>query len=311
MKLDHLKYFVAAAHHGSFTSAGLHMNISPTSIGYAVGILEDQLQTALFVRKPSRGLTVTADGKLLLQQCRQLLTEFEAIEGQFKGPQNQFRGELVVGGQEGLIWSLLPRAITRLGVSHPELRISMTMTPLGTNFDSLENGDTDVLITFRADDSGPPNCDVTKLCQPSICVMMREGHPLDKEGDTVLLSDVAEYPQIVNNEPAALNLALDAFRNVGKLPEVYFSSNVSAGAQALVGQSDSVSIRYLRPSSAFSPLGHRLVYKRVENVGVNPFLVAAKIKSRTPSIRNKRDLMIDVCRDLFASGEMKAHLFYD
>lgn len=287
------------------------MNISPTSIGYAVGILEDQLQTALFVRKPSRGLTLTADGKLLFQQCKHILDELETIEDQFKGPQNQFRGELIVGGQEGLTWSLLPRAITRLQASHPELRISMTMVPLGTNFDTLETGEIDILITFRNDALVPPSCEATLLCEPSMCVMMRKGHPLDRGDEFVSLSDIADFPQIVNTEPAAQNLAIEAFRSVGKMPKVFFSSNIGAGAQALAGQSDSVSLRYTRPSTPFSPLGQPLVYRRVLNDTANPSLVAIKIKSRTPSIRDKRDLMIDVCRELFTSGEMKAHLFYD
>ena len=80
MKLDHLRYFVEAATHQGFTAAGHKMHISPTSVGHAVNKLEEQLGTELFIRKPSRGLTLTADGLKLYGQCRQILSDLESVQ---------------------------------------------------------------------------------------------------------------------------------------------------------------------------------------------------------------------------------------
>ena len=310
MKLDHLRYFVEAATHQSFTAAGHKMHISATSVGHAVNMLEEQLGTELFIRKPSRGLTLTADGQKLYGQCRQILSDLETVQDQFRGAADQFRGELIVGCQEGLIWSLLPRAIRKLADRQPELRVSMKTTSLGTNFESLEDGEIDVLITFRYDDSAPASCEVTTLCRPGVCAVMRKGHPLDTDREEIGLDDLARYPQIMNNEPEAFDLAYNAYQALGHSPEVIFSSNISFGAYALVGQSDAVSLRVVRACSMLSPLGDALVYKRIADDFFRPYLVAAKVKSRTPGIRNKRDAFIDVCHELVTSGEMRDHLYY-
>lgn len=310
MKLDHLRYFLAAASEGSFTAAGLKMHITPTSVGHAVNVLEGQLGTDLFVRKPSRGLTLTVDGQKLFQQCRQVLADLETLQDQFRGPADQFRGELIIGCQEALIWSLLPRTIRNLAERQPGLRVSMKTTSLDTNYEALEEGEIDVLITFRNDDAAPSSCEVTTLCRPEVCALMRKGHPLDTESETVKLDDLARYPQVMNNEPEAFDLAYNAYRALDYAPEVIFSSNVSSGAQALVGQGDAVSLRVVRSCSTVSPLGDPLTYKRIAGDFFRPCLVAAKVKSRTPGIRNKRDAFIEVCQELVTSGEMRDHLYY-
>ena len=55
MKVDHLRYFLAAASESSFSAAGSKMHISPTSIGYAIDKLEEQLNTSLFRPHPVQG----------------------------------------------------------------------------------------------------------------------------------------------------------------------------------------------------------------------------------------------------------------
>jgi len=310
MKIDQLRYFLAAANHGSFASAGAHLNISPTSIGYAVDRLEDEFKTLLFVRKPSKGLTLTADGESLMEHSRQILSELDTIEDQFKAPGQQIRGELIVGCQEGLMWSLMPRAIRVLAERHPNLRISMTTTELVTNLGALEQGEIDVLVTFFLDGATPTNCDITRLSQPSLYAMMRKGHPLDKGDKPVRLKDLAKYPQVMNNEPPAFDLVYDNYKKHKLAPSVGFLSSMSAGAQAIVGNSDYISMRVLRPACDVSPLGDQLVYRRIHEKVRQADIAAAKIKSRSPQIRTKHDVFIDVCKELFDSGEMREHLLY-
>jgi len=310
MKIDQLRYFLAAATHGSFATASAHINISPTSIGYAIDKLEDELKTSLFVRKPSKGLTLTEDGKLLLNHCRQILSEIETIKDQFIDPQHQIRGELIVGCQEGLMWSLMPRVIRILAERQPNLRISMTTTQLITNLEPLEQGKVDVLLTFFLDGLPSSNCDITLLCKPSLCATLRKGHPLDKGDKPVKLHDLASYPQVMNNEPAGFDLVYGSYQKYGLEPSIGFLSSMSAGAQAIVGNSDHVSIRVLKPASDISPLGDKLVYRHIHEKMNQADISVAKIKSRSPHIRTKHDVFIDVCKELFETGEMREHLFY-
>jgi len=310
MKIDQLRYFLAAANHGSFASAGAHLNISPTSIGYAVDKLEEEFKTSLFVRKPSKGLTLTPDGESLVEHSRQILSELNSIAGQYKAPGQQIRGELLVGCQEGLMWSLIPRAIRILAKRHPDLRISVITTELDVNLSALENGSIDVLVTFFPEKTESTSCDLIYLSKPSLYAMMRKNHPLDKGDKPVRLKDLAKYPQVMNNEPQAFDLVYDNYKKHKLAPPVGFLSSMSAGAQAIVGNSDYISMRILRPACDVSPLGDQLVYRKIKEKVRETDIVAAKIKSRSPHIHTKHDAFIDVCKMLFDSGEMREHLLY-
>ena len=76
MKVEYLRYFLAAASEGSFSEAGSKMHISPSSIGYAIDKLEEQLNTNLFVRIPSKGLSLTPDGIILQENAIKILAEY-------------------------------------------------------------------------------------------------------------------------------------------------------------------------------------------------------------------------------------------
>lgn len=310
MKLDYLRYFLAAATHGSFAAAGLKMHISPTSIGYAVDKLEDELRTSLFVRIPSKGLALTPDGIVLQERARLLLSEMESIEDQFSGPGNQFRGELIVGCQEGLMWSLMPRVIRVFAQRHPDLRISMISTDIGSDFALLDQGKIDVLLTFVASSLNSTAYDVEELVQPELFAMLRQGHPLDDDTEFASLHALAEYPQVMNNEPTSFDIVYESYKKYGITPDIGFLSNMSAGAQAIVGSSDCISPRFLRPATNVSPLGDPLVFKRIKEETLKPSVIAAKVKARSQDQRTKRDAFVEACTELFETGEMRAHFFY-
>ena len=128
VKLEYLRYFKMAAEKLSFNSAAKSLFKSSTSIVHAVDQLENHYGVSLFVRKKSIGLTLTADGKKLLRMANDLLQNAELIDDEFISSHEGVRGELIVGCQEGLSWSLLPRVICALQVEHPKLKSSMQTT---------------------------------------------------------------------------------------------------------------------------------------------------------------------------------------
>lgn len=310
MKIDYLRYFLAAATHGSFAAAGLKMHISPTSIGYAVDKLEDELSTSLFVRIPSKGLALTPDGEALRERARLVLSEMESIEEYFAGPESQFRGELVVGCQEGLMWSLMPRMIKVFAQRHPDLRISMISTDIGSDFALLDQGKIDVLLTFVLSSVSSKTYEIRELVSPELFAMMRQGHALDDGSEFTSLHALGQYPQVMNNEPTSFDIVYESYKQYGITPEIGFLSNMSAGAQAIVGNSDCVSLRFVRPATNASPLSDPLVFKRIEEDTLRPSVIVAKVKARSQDRRTKRDAFMEICNELFDSGEMRAHFFY-
>jgi hypothetical protein len=148
------------------------------------------------------------------------------------------------------------------------------------------------------------------LARPELCAMMREGHPLDNGEEFASLSELGLHPQVMNNEPTAFDLIRDSYNQYGINPPTGFTSNLSAGAQAIVGVSDCIAARFSRPASNLSPLGDKLVYKRIKERTERPDIIAAKITTRDPTRWTKREAFIEVCSELFKTGEMGAHFFY-
>ena len=309
MKVDHLRYFLAAASESSFSAAGSKMHISPTSIGYAIDKLEEQLNTSLFVRIPSKGLSLTPDGIFLQEHAIKILDDMESIENNFSGS-NSLRGELVVGCQEVFMWSLVPRAISIMAIRYPDLQISMVLTDVGKDFALLDKGKIDVLLTFTLKTLDSKSYDVFELAHPELFAMMRAGHPLDDGEESASLKELGQYPQVMNNEPTSFDLIKDIYNKHGLFPSTGFTSNLSSGAQSIVGVSDCIAAKFSRPASNLSPLGDKLVYKKIHEETQRPTIIAAKIKTRFTNGRTKRQAFIEVCDELFNTGQMREHFFY-
>ena len=75
-ELRHLRYFIAAAEHGSFRKAGFALNIRESAISRRVRDLEDQLGASLFQRH-SGGVSLTQAGQRFLRRARIALQQID------------------------------------------------------------------------------------------------------------------------------------------------------------------------------------------------------------------------------------------
>ncbi|HXB57943.1 MAG TPA: LysR family transcriptional regulator [Candidatus Acidoferrales bacterium] len=72
MELRHLRYFLAVAEALNFTKAAGKLRIAQPALGRQIRDLEDEIGVDLLKRSP-RGVTLTAEGKLFLEEARDLL----------------------------------------------------------------------------------------------------------------------------------------------------------------------------------------------------------------------------------------------
>ena len=72
IELRHLRYFMAAAEHGSFRKAGVALDVKESSISRRVRDLEDKIGVSLFIRHSS-GVDLTLAGQRYLSRTRHAL----------------------------------------------------------------------------------------------------------------------------------------------------------------------------------------------------------------------------------------------
>ena len=70
MELRHLRYFVAVCEALNFTKAAAQLRIAQPALSRQVQDLEDEIGVDLLKRSP-RGVTITAEGKLITPEDRQ------------------------------------------------------------------------------------------------------------------------------------------------------------------------------------------------------------------------------------------------
>lgn len=309
IKIEYLRYFKATADKGSFSAAAKLLHVSATSIVHGINNLEDHFGVSLFVRKKSAGTTLTPDGDKLFERVKILMIEIESIDETFMNKKHKPNGRLVVGCQEGLSWCLIPRVITELSKLHPDLKVTSKTTWMDSRYSALENGEIDLLVTFSVNEKVPLCYDSTVLCQPNTVAMMRKGHPLDIN-TSVCLKDLAEYQQVMINDGPAYNLFYDMYQSRGLNPEVIMMSNISTGAQSIVGRSDATSLRIMKPAHTMSPLGDKIVFHEIADIVTRPDLVVITHKSRSQANMMKQEVFLRQCQQLFQSGEMRQHICY-
>ena len=120
--LNALQVFDVVARHGSFTRAAGHLCLTQGAVSRQILALESFYQFPLFKRTP-KGLTLTAEGELLLPTVRESFARIEEVSMRL----SRRRTELALKVPTCMMQWMLPR-IMRFQAEHPELQVQITTT---------------------------------------------------------------------------------------------------------------------------------------------------------------------------------------
>jgi len=126
MELRHLRYFVAVAEEGSLlTAAERRLHTSQPSLSRQIRDLETEVGVKLLERQ-SRGVTLTAAGKVFLDHARLALLQVEAAAEGARRAERPEKQSFTIGflaGQE-VVW--LPHALRIIREEAPEVEIILS-----------------------------------------------------------------------------------------------------------------------------------------------------------------------------------------
>ena len=124
LTLDGLEVLRSAATLRSFSAAGHALGYSQSAVSRKIAALEDAVGAALFERAP-RGVRLTEAGEVLLEHSTTALDELDTARTSIAQIGERTAGGLSVGAIPTLGIALVPRAIARLAVTHPEVHIDL------------------------------------------------------------------------------------------------------------------------------------------------------------------------------------------
>ncbi|GJG97941.1 LysR family transcriptional regulator [Cupriavidus pauculus] len=135
--LRYFKTFLVAAETGSFSAAGARLGLTQSAVSTQIRRLEEDLGCTLFDRS-GKSVTLSDEGRQMLDDASRLVGLYESMKGA-RGQRDM--APLDLGAVSTVQSSLLPQAMQRFRVVHPETHVNIIpgmSTQLLTQVDARE-----------------------------------------------------------------------------------------------------------------------------------------------------------------------------
>src|SRR4051794_25296750 len=183
--------FRAVAHERSFSRAARALSLSQPSVSNQIAALEREAGVRLLEREPG-GLRLTREGEILLGHADAIGARLDLARTQLAAAADEYRARLRVGAFPTALAGLVPAAVDRVRLDHPEMRV--TVDEGGEDLPArVRAGELHLAVAFQ--DSARPRVEPAglerrELMRERFMVALAPGHPL-ATSEEVALADLA------------------------------------------------------------------------------------------------------------------------
>ncbi|MBC3234677.1 MULTISPECIES: LysR family transcriptional regulator [Pseudomonas] len=255
-----LEYFVASGEAGSISAAAERIHVSSPSISAAITHMEAELGIQLFIRHHAQGISLTAVGRLVMQEAKLILEQMTNLYTIASESLNTVRGPLRVGCLESLAPMITPELVFGFGRAFPGVRLTQAEGNHEELLEKLRSGELDIALTYDLVTS--PDIDFQPLAQLPPYVMVGEYHPLASL-PAVSMQDLEAYPVVLLDTPWSRDYFLSLFIQAGTTPNIIMRSTNLETVRAMVGNGIGYSFANARPKSNMSQDGKRVIRLRL------------------------------------------------
>ncbi len=301
MELRHLRYFLAVGDTLSFTKAAAQLRVGQPALGRQVQDLEDEIGVDLFKRSP-RGVTLTAEGKLFLEEVRNILKHTdESVEKVRALTRGQY-GELHVGYAAGPTVGILTPALGAFQKAFPQVNVVLHDLSRNSVIEGLLNGTLQLAVTPHAATLNLDGIEFEVLQSHPFYIALPPGHPMSR-WKSIPLKKVASEPLVGlrrKDNPSYYQALERLFSPVGIKPRVAvecdtFSSLITA---VETGRGIALAIPAFKHMS-----GKRLLYRQL--AGTSEVLTIGIVRAKNGDITPAGEKLCDILRKV-AKGTIGA-----
>jgi len=177
MELRHLRYFLVVGEVLNFTKAAARLRVAQPALSRQVQDLEDEIGVDLLRRTP-RGVTLTAEGKLFLEETRELLKRVDESVEKTRALARGEYGELHIGYIPIPTAEILPRALEAFRKA--VLGVRLVLHDLSTDelIAGLRDGTVELAIMVQPIGEQAAGIEFETLRSYVWCVALGRAHPL-------------------------------------------------------------------------------------------------------------------------------------
>ena len=253
--LRQLEYLVAVGEAGTIAEAAHRLNVSSPSISAAISQLEAEFGVQLFVRKPAHGLSLSAAGRLFLNEAKLLLRQGHNLYNVAHELQHELSGTLSVGCMVTLAPVIAPELCKSFMDAHPGIRIELLEGSHEDLLRRLSNVEIDIAVSY--DLARPDNLSFEPLSELVPHALVSASSQLAAL-DTVSLEQLASEPMVLLDLPYSAQYFLSLFEVRGLTPNVVARSGNQDVIRTMVANDYGYTILNVRPKSLVAMDGRKL-----------------------------------------------------
>jgi DNA-binding transcriptional LysR family regulator len=190
--LRHIRVFIAVAESLHFSKAAQTLHIAQSAVSRAVRWMEQDLKVPLLIRN-TRNVALTAEGALLLEECRQIVAQFDKSIKRTRSISSGLAGELDIGCNDFAFLAELPVIVQLFRERFPDIAIRLHEGQRSAQLEALARGALDVSFVIGPVHSGEL-AGVTTGRYP-LTALLSNAHPLARR-KALRLRDLANEPFI-------------------------------------------------------------------------------------------------------------------
>src|SRR5258706_112600 len=176
MELRHLRYFLAVGEALNFTKAAAQLRVAQPALSRQVQDLEDEIGVDLLRRSP-RGVTLTAEGKLFLDEVRELLKRADESVEKVRALARGEYGELHVGYAPSPTVEILPPALAAFQKAVPRVKVLLHDLSSDELIAGLQNATLELAVMVEPFAEQTAGIEFELLRTYPLCVAMAATHP--------------------------------------------------------------------------------------------------------------------------------------
>ena len=215
VKLELYRVFKEVAEAGNITAAAQTLFISQSAVSQSIKQLEAELQTRLFARN-SRGVTLTADGRMLYEYVRSAMGLLETGEEKLSQSRDLQMGHLTIGASDTVTSQFLLPYLDRFHRQYPAIHIQIISGRSHKVLGLLQSGKVDIAFA-----STP---------QEGASLEAGAEYPCDFD-HVYTLEEIARFPLILLERKASSRLYLEKYFLQNGL---HLNPEIELGARSLL-----------------------------------------------------------------------------
>ena len=204
VKLELYKVFKEVAEAGNITAAAQALYISQSAVSQSIKQLEGDLQTRLFARN-SRGVTLTADGKLLYEYVRSAIGLLETGEAKLSQTRELQMGHLTICASYTVTSQFLLPYLDSFHKQYPAIHIQIVSGRSHKVLGLLQSGKVDIAFASTPNEGSFET--IPCFATHSIFVASPD-YPCDFN-HIYTLAEIADFPLILLERKASSRLYLE------------------------------------------------------------------------------------------------------